>query len=56
MQLFEDDQRPEYDFFPTWMNAEESTHLYDALAAKSPWRQETITLFGKSHLVPRLSV
>ena len=37
------------------MDAEQATTLFDDLLREIEWRQERITLFGKTHAVPRLS-
>jgi alkylated DNA repair dioxygenase AlkB len=55
VQLFEERERPEYDFYPSWLAPDEASVWRDSLLADVPWRQETITLFGQSHPVPRLS-
>lgn len=33
----------------------EASSLFDSLLRQTPWRQESITLYGKTHAVPRLS-
>lgn len=41
--------------FPGWCDVAEADTWFDELHAAIPWRQDTITLFGRTSLVPRLS-
>lgn len=38
-----------------FLSKAEATSAFDALLQQTPWRQESITLYGKTHNVPRLS-
>ncbi|MTI32453.1 alpha-ketoglutarate-dependent dioxygenase AlkB family protein [Xanthovirga aplysinae] len=42
-------------YFPHLFSIEESLNFYKVLMEKSVWKQETLKLFGKKILVPRLS-
>ncbi len=45
----------ELEFFPCWLAAGESQFLLDTLLSDTPWRQDSITLFGKTVPQPRLT-
>jgi len=45
----------EIDFLPEYLSAAAADKLFDQLLRQIEWRQEQITLFGKTHRVPRLS-
>jgi len=40
--------------YPNALNATTASHLYQQLHQEIHWRQETLTLYGKQHLCPRL--
>lgn len=42
-------------YHSNFMQASEAKALYENLTTKIHWRQERITVYGKQHLVPRLS-
>lgn len=42
-------------FYRDFFDAEESDRLFQALYETTPWRQDTATLFGKTHRLPRLT-
>ncbi|GEK08195.1 alpha-ketoglutarate-dependent dioxygenase AlkB family protein [Pseudoalteromonas peptidolytica] len=43
-----------FSYQPSAISFEKSLALYDALCSTIPWQQNTITLFGKTHKIPRL--
>ena len=45
----------EISYFPGFLTTEKATALLDLLINKTPWQHDTITLFGKTHLQPRLT-
>jgi len=59
--LFGDDQYKldlpdlDIDYQPSFLDTDIAWRWYQALRDRIDWRQETITLFGKRHKVPRLS-
>jgi len=42
-------------YFPAFLNARDSAELFQNLLENSPWQEDTITVFGKTHLQPRLT-
>ncbi|MDM7861714.1 alpha-ketoglutarate-dependent dioxygenase AlkB [Alteromonas sp. ASW11-36] len=40
-------------YIPNWLAAEKATQYYHKLAESLVWRQDTIRLYGKEHLIPR---
>lgn len=40
---------------PGWLTAARASALFDRLMDEVPWRQDQITLYGKTHDVPRLN-
>lgn len=45
----------EIDYVPQFINDADGWSLFERVLQESEWRQERITIFGKSHLTPRLS-
>ena len=43
-------------FWPEIVPANQGKQLYRELLANLPWRQDSITIFGKTHPIPRLQV
>lgn len=43
------------EYRPNFYTAEESDRLFDSLLGSTDWRQDTITVYGKAHLTPRLT-
>ena len=43
------------EYRPNFYSRDESTHLFDNLLDSTDWRQDTITVYGKAHLTPRLT-
>jgi alkylated DNA repair dioxygenase AlkB len=43
------------EYRPKFFSEDESTLLFDILLDSTHWRQDTITVYGKAHLTPRLS-
>lgn len=41
-------------YYRHWLSAQEAETCLHQLIEATPWRQESVTLFGKSHLQPRL--
>jgi alkylated DNA repair dioxygenase AlkB len=48
-------QDAEIEYFPSIFNFEKSKELFSKLLADVPWQQDDITVFGKTHLQPRLT-
>ena len=42
-------------FYPEVYDPEKATRIYTSLMAKTPWRADTITVFGKTYDQPRLT-
>jgi len=42
-------------YYPSFFAYQEATGFYERLLQDTPWQQDTITLFGKTHLQPRLT-
>ena len=40
-------------YFGAWLDPTSADHYYTALAQSLNWRQDTIKLYGKTHLIPR---
>lgn len=40
--------------YPKWLSSDQASHFYTCLSQTIQWRQDTIKLYGKEHLVPRL--
>ena len=63
MELFENNLTPiildlpdaEILYYPHFFTIEEADGIYQELLEKTPWQQDTIKLFGKTHLQPRLT-
>jgi alkylated DNA repair dioxygenase AlkB len=63
MELFENNPTPiildlpdaEILYYPHFFTIEEADGIYQELLEKTPWQQDTIKLFGKTHLQPRLT-
>lgn len=43
------------ELIPDWLARDEADALFDALRDAIDWRQESVTMFGQRHLVPRLT-
>ncbi len=43
------------EYHPNFFTAEKSTFLFEKLRHEIPWQQDNITVFGKTHLQPRLT-
>ena len=43
------------EYRPKFLSEDESAQLFDILLDSTHWRQDTITVYGKAHLTPRLS-
>jgi alkylated DNA repair dioxygenase AlkB len=44
---------PDHEYFPNFLDTDTSTRLMNSLMATTPWRDDVITLFGRTHRVPR---
>ena len=44
---------PDHSFFPEFASLSEATRWFRDLTADTPWRDDKITLFGKTYAVPR---
>lgn len=45
----------EISYIPCFLNVQEAAELFEELIEDTPWQQDEITLFGKTHLQPRLT-
>lgn len=45
----------EIEYFPSFFSLEESNELFEKLKSEVHWQHDTITVFGHSHLQPRLT-
>lgn len=43
------------EYHPNFFTAEKSTFLFEKLCQEIPWQQDHITVYGKTHLQPRLT-
>ncbi|MCL6270913.1 alpha-ketoglutarate-dependent dioxygenase AlkB [Sansalvadorimonas sp. 2012CJ34-2] len=41
-------------YWPEWLAEHQANRLFDLLLDKVKWRQDVITIFGKTHSIPRL--
>lgn len=44
-----------FEYYPNFFDKEKADLLFKKLFKDTPWQQDTITLFGKTHLQPRLT-
>lgn len=44
-----------FEYYPNFFNFEKANELFKKLLEETPWQQDTITVFGKNHLQPRLT-
>lgn len=44
-----------FEYYPNFFNKEKADELFKTLLKETPWQQDEITLFGKTHLQPRLT-
>ncbi|GGD15407.1 alpha-ketoglutarate-dependent dioxygenase AlkB family protein [Flavobacterium orientale] len=45
----------EIEYYPEFFNVEKANLLFEKLKTEIPWQQDHITVFGKTHLQPRLT-
>jgi len=43
------------EYYPNFFTAEKNSFLFEKLCNEIPWQQDNITVFGKTHLQPRLT-
>ncbi|WP_136667118.1 alpha-ketoglutarate-dependent dioxygenase AlkB [Flavobacterium sp. H122] len=43
------------EYFPDFFSSEQAHTLFERLKTEIPWQQDTITVYGKNHLQPRLT-
>jgi len=43
------------EYFPCFFDSEKANLLFQRLLQETPWQQDTITIFNKTHLQPRLT-
>ena len=63
MNLFSSPEAPqklempdaEVSYFPTFLTAQEAHYYFQVLLTSVRWQQDSITVFGKTHLQPRLT-
>jgi alkylated DNA repair dioxygenase AlkB len=44
-----------FEYYPNFLNKEKADELFKLLNKEIPWKQDTITVYGKNHLQPRLT-
>jgi len=44
-----------FEYYPNFFNTEKADELFKKLIEETPWQQDNITIFGKTHLQPRLT-
>lgn len=47
--------RPDHSFDPHFLTPQEESSLFSCVNSTTSWRHDTITLYGREHLVPRLT-
>lgn len=61
MSLFPDEKivfdlpDAEIEYFPNFFSIEKANEIFHKLQTEIPWQQDTITIYGKNHLQPRLT-
>ncbi|RXR18272.1 alpha-ketoglutarate-dependent dioxygenase AlkB [Flavobacterium amnicola] len=61
MSLFPDEKivfdlpDAEIEYFPNFISTEKANILFEKLKTEIPWQQDTLTVYGKNHLQPRLT-
>lgn len=45
----------EIEYHPTFFSLDKAHELFEKLKSEIPWQQDTITVYGKNHLQPRLT-
>lgn len=45
----------EIEYYPSLFSSAEANELFEKLKTEIPWQQDTITVYGKDHLQPRLT-
>ena len=44
-----------FEYYPNFLSKEKADDFFKLLNEKTPWQQDTITVYGKNHLQPRLT-
>lgn len=44
-----------FEYYPNFFSKEKADELFKTLLKETPWQQDEITIFGKTHLQPRLT-
>ncbi|WP_130734372.1 alpha-ketoglutarate-dependent dioxygenase AlkB [Flavobacterium sp. J27] len=44
-----------FEYYPNFLSTEKATTLFEKLVNETPWQQDSITIYGKTHLQPRLT-
>ena len=44
-----------FEYYPNFLTPEKANLIYQKLLDETPWKQDSITIYGKSHLQPRLT-
>ena len=45
----------EIEYYPNFFDIQRATELFEKLKTEIPWKQDSITVYGKTHLQPRLT-
>ncbi|NNN02522.1 MAG: alpha-ketoglutarate-dependent dioxygenase AlkB [Acidimicrobiaceae bacterium] len=48
-------EAPDHEWYPGFLHAAETRPALDEIILSTPWRHDEITLFGRTHPVPRLT-
>jgi alkylated DNA repair dioxygenase AlkB len=52
--IYEEIENGEIAFVPDWLSEEQANHYYQLFQKELPFEQGSITIFGKTHPIPRL--
>ena len=44
-----------FEYYPNFLSKEKADDFFKLLNEKTPWQQDTITVYGKNHMQPRLT-
>ncbi|MVO07645.1 alpha-ketoglutarate-dependent dioxygenase AlkB [Flavobacterium sp. TP390] len=44
-----------FEYYPNFLTQEKANMIYQKLLDETPWKQDSITIYGKNHLQPRLT-
>lgn len=44
-----------FEYYPIFLDTTKATEIFQSLLNETPWQQDEITVFNKTHLQPRLT-